>query len=468
MGETGPVPAAITGTTTHRAVGDDVLRLISTSISDDRSQKDKVQARQLSALMRPNAPRPRAAAQDQDDSRARYSDESKQQIRRPPNSGHIPTMRPPPGFSDEGPRISSKRKIPPMRPPPGFTTGIPLTRSGPHPTRPTATMSMPSVIRPSTFRNEMGNEEAQTVPRPPFRNEGIDGFFRPDGEAESMYPSKSHMDSSYAQRKPRKRPRLDLNSKAVALREDLENLDVCELEDLIEHLGQRAKPRPFRYLILYRISQSGDQSSRPYHNSFTAPGTNSMPLYFDPPQWTKGQVGPGVLQSQLPVTNFDLYLEKNKDISFIVYKTYSIPLDIPKTQNTRDRNSIPHDLGNAVVDESIHPVNETLVNAIEALLEAEDEYASILEGFRETCELKAPYLFVFHQRNERERILQLLPESSHQQMAMLWDYVILSQGAEYAAADSRISIGNITAGTLKYLFRPGQLLVQRQDDEIQG
>lgn len=121
--------------------------------------------------------------------------------------------------------------------------------------------------------------------------------------------------------------------------------------------------------------------------------------------------------------NFDLYLEKNKDISFIAYKTYRTTLDISNTQGARDRKLAPQDLNEAVVvDESIQPVNETLVDAVQGLLEAKDEYASILQSFGMTSELRAPCLFVFHQRNEWDSIRLPLPESSHQQMTMLWEY----------------------------------------------
>lgn len=283
-----------------------------------------------------------------------------------------------------------------------------------------------------------------------------------------MYPPKTSMDSSHSERKPRKRPRLDLTSKAAALREDLQNLDAHELEELIENLAKRTKRKPFKYLVLYRIAPSGDQPSYAYLNFNTAARNDSMPLYFDPPQRTRGQGGPGVLRSQIPVTNFDLYLEKNKDIAFIVYKTYGMPQDDSKTREMRDRQSAAHDLNDAVVDESIQPVNEALVNAVEALLKAEDEYASILKSFRQTSELAAPYLFVYHQRNHWDRIRLSLPESSHQQLVMLWDYILQSQGAEYAVADSKISLGKIAPGLLKYLFKPGQLLVQNKDDEMQG
>lgn len=61
LGEMGRVSPQVTGgmdathvdvteAQNHRAAGHDVLQLISTSISDDLGQKDKVEARQFSVL----------------------------------------------------------------------------------------------------------------------------------------------------------------------------------------------------------------------------------------------------------------------------------------------------------------------------------------------------------------------------------------------------------------------------------
>lgn len=285
------------------------------------------------------------------------------------------------------------------------------------------------------------------------------------------------MASSHVQQQPRKRPRSGLTIESGHLPEDLLNLDVHELEDLIEDLSQRAEQlgskrastsKPFKYETLYRIAQVGKQPSHPHQVFATSGGKSSMDLYFDPPKFTEGQGEVGVLQSQLPVMNFDLYLEQNKDIAFIVYKTYGMPYNILKTQGTRGRDLRPHEVRNVVVDESIQPVSGALVEAVRALLGEQKEYASILRSFEETSELTAPYLFVFHQRNEWEKTRLSLPDSSYQQLTMMWDYIVQSQGAEYAAADSEISIGEITQGLIKYLFKPGQLLVQNKDGEIQG
>lgn len=467
LGGIGSAPLGVIGVQSSQAAGDNALRCISTSISDDLSQKDKVEARQFSALMRPSSPK-RTKATVHDDSRRQ-----KKFVYTEPIGYENATEATRQELQHSGRPF-------PLPLPPGFVGRRPL---GGHPPPPPGRRMFP----------QQGVHAQNVPPRPQFmtdhgkvqnrRQLSIDAGSFPetitinDG-TELTYPSGNTLSTSHAPRKSRKRLHSELSSRSLALRGDLQNLDVHELEDIIEHLDKRAKqlgstradvPKPFKYLILYRIRQGVNPTSHSHPRHLTGGSDNSAPLYFDRPQWTKGQDGSGVLRSQLPVTNFDLYLEKNKDISFIVYKTYRMTAGISKTQGTRDRQLASHDLNEAVVvDESIQPVNKALVNAVEGLLEAKDEYASILKSFGQTKELKAPYLFVFHQRNEWDSIRLLLPGSNNQQMTMLWEYILQSQGAEYAAADSKISIGKITPQLLKYLFKPGQLLVQRKDDEIQG
>lgn len=473
LGGIGSAPLSVIGTQSSQAAGNNALRLISTSISDDLSQKDKVEARQFSALMRPTPPK-RTKAIVHDDFRR----QKKFVYTEPPSNPYLIDDE----YSKRAPRQESQH-YGGMFPAPGPTMfpggwpaqGQPLPPPQGHMFSQQGVHAQNVPPRPQSMTD---HRKVQTRPQLSFDAGSFPETITIDDGTEVTYPPGKTLNTSHAQRKSRKRLHSEMSSKSMTLRDDLQNLDVHELEDLIEHLDKRAKqlgstradiPKPFKYLILYRIGRGFNLPSHSHHRHFTAGRRNSAPLYFDRPQWTKGQDGSGVLRSQLPVTNFDLYLEKNKDISFIVYKTYCVPQDIPKTQGAGDRQLSSHDLNEAVVvDESIQPVNEALANAVEGLLEAKDEYASILKSFEQTSELTAPYLFVFHQRNEWDSIRLPLPESSHQQMAMLWEYILQSQGAEYAAADSKISTGKITPQLLKYLFKPGQLLVQSKDGEIQG
>lgn len=470
LGGIGSAPLGVIGTQSSQFAGNNALRLISTSISDDLSQKDKVEARQFSALMPPTPPK-RTKATIHDDSRRskkfvyteppRHTDNEYTTDAQRQYVHHYGGMSPAPGptmFPGGWPAQGQ-----PLRPPQGHM----FPQQGAH------AQNVPPHPHSMAYRGKV-----QTRPQLSIDAGGFPETINISDGTELTYPSEKTLNTSHAPRKSGRRLHSEPSSRSMALRGDLQDLDVHELEDLIEHLDKRAKqlgstradiPKPFKYLILYRIGRGVNPPSHSHPRHFTASRRNSAPLYFDCPQWTKGQDGSGVLRSQLPVTNFDLYLEKNKDISFIVYKTYLVPQDISKTQGARDRQLSSHDLNEAVVvNESIQPVNEALANAVEGLLGAKDEYASILRSFEQTSELTAPYLFVFHQRNEWDSSRFPLPESSHQQMAMLWEYILQSQGAEYAAADSKISTGKITPQLLKYLFKPGQLLVQRKDGEIQG
>lgn len=113
FGGIGSVPLGVIGTQSPQAAGNNALRLISTSISDDLSQKDKVEARQFSALMPPTPPK-RTKATAHDDSRRR-----KKFVYTEPIGCKDPTVVP----QQNMPSISTYRNFPApgstMFPPPG-------------------------------------------------------------------------------------------------------------------------------------------------------------------------------------------------------------------------------------------------------------------------------------------------------------------------------------------------------------
>lgn len=331
------------------------------------------------------------------------------------------------------------------------------------------------------YRKYYHDAIADTEDSETFRQESFDND--PSHVAQHTRPgmigtsSQLHIEDSGDRQKPSKRPRPELTSASGITHKDMGNLDSQELKVFkgdLQHthkqLGSKQTSRqpPYQYLTLYRLGNGSETPALPHYE--TAQTNQKVPqaMYFDPPQFTRGQNGQGVLRSQLHVTNFDLYLEQNKDISFVVYKTYDMPDDTYGNQGKASRHTASRDLSDAIVHESIEPVHDDLMYAVESLLQADDGYRTMLDDFRETSELVSPYLFVFYQRDEWNRVRQSLSESCQQQMAMLWDYIVQSHGAEYAAADLKIGNGMITPDLLKYLFKPGQLLVQRQDDGMQG
>ncbi|KAI0534775.1 hypothetical protein GGR58DRAFT_43234 [Xylaria digitata] len=238
-------------------------------------------------------------------------------------------------------------------------------------------------------------------------------------------------------------------------------LDRAGLLNYITRLEKRAKdldplesdPRQTHsYCTLHRIleyKQGSDGNA--LRRVLSAP-------FFDPPEWV-GSSEKGTLKCRAPVENFDLYLERNKHLSFIVYKTHVVPEPESRRASLR-----PAGTPNCKVDESIGPITEDLIAGVRTLLESQDEYSELRQLFKGTNELIAPYLFVYHQRADWDRLCGEMTQSSQEQLMMLWNYIIQNHGEEYAAADRLIASGKITSRYIQYLFKPGDILIEWDGD----
>ncbi|KAI1751152.1 hypothetical protein F4782DRAFT_505964 [Xylaria castorea] len=238
---------------------------------------------------------------------------------------------------------------------------------------------------------------------------------------------------------------------------------LVELQSYITRLEQRAKDlgapesksqQTYSFCTLHRILESKQSSESSKHKGVWQKVLS--PPFFDPPEWV-GSNQTGTLRCHAPVENFDLYLEKNKNLSFIVYKTYVVPERQSPTLQ-------PGDTPKFRIDESITPIAEDLKEGVRTLLESKDEFAELWHTFQGTKELNAPYLFVYHQRMDWERLCGDVTQSSQEQLIMLWNYIIQNHGDEYAAADKCISSGKITSNYIQYLFKPGDILIERDGD----
>ncbi|ETS77200.1 hypothetical protein PFICI_11074 [Pestalotiopsis fici W106-1] len=265
----------------------------------------------------------------------------------------------------------------------------------------------------------------------------------------------------------RKRKRLLDDNSDTQLSPDVLEMDAVELRSFIAALEERAIalgasydvpkiPSSLKHQILYRIFEEktisdGPKGKKSIQKIVTGP-------YFDPPEWVGGQDETGTLRCQLPLQNFDLFLEKNKDLAFIVYKTYDLQVG---HENESQRQKV-------VVNESIHPITDELKEAVKVLLESEEEFFQLHQEYKDTSELTAPYLWVFHQRDSWESVLEGLPQVLRNQTNMLWEYIMDNHGEEYAAVDTFISSGQITSNYIKYLFKPGDIIVESKNDQHLG
>lgn len=228
---------------------------------------------------------------------------------------------------------------------------------------------------------------------------------------------------------------------------------VRDLEAKVESLENLARQQELsRLQILYRLKEE-----------------TKVTTYFDCPRWEAGQNGGGHLRSSLPLSNLPLYLQKNQDIAFIVYRDFRL-----KEINAKTREDSFELETDGIIppvkhtSELIHPVSVDLSNAITGILESRAEFASLLEHFEETFQVSAPYLFMYHSRHFINDLTVRMSEPSKRQLAILSEYISTGFETEYKAADSLLAKGRISARYMKYLFKPNDILVEGKEDKIRA
>ena len=161
------------------------------------------------------------------------------------------------------------------------------------------------------------------------------------------------------------------------------------------------------------------------------------------------------------MSNFSSFLEKHKDIAFIVYRDYdSENIRMQEIKNSRaivkDDDFLPPVTH---VNESIFAVSHDLYAAVTSVLESRTGFTDLLASFKDTSELPAPYLFMYHSRSGFDDVIFDLPEKCKRQMRFLSDYIQTEFGPEYAAVDLLLAQRRISIAYIKYLFKPNDILV---------
>jgi hypothetical protein len=203
---------------------------------------------------------------------------------------------------------------------------------------------------------------------------------------------------------------------------------------------------PSRWQILHRIP---DQSKN---------------VYMDYPQCLTDEEGSRMLQCSMPLSNFDLYLERNKDIAFVVFKDFRTgdshrPQKHDGPSNYGGTTTVPIE----PFQESIMPVSQDLVAAVKHLFASNPTFSNFARDFEDRAEILSPYLCIYHSRDSYHEVVQGMSQSSVHHFDLLKQYVSKRFGDEYSRVDNLMSRGIIHRGLFKYLFQPGQLVLSNLD-----
>ncbi|KAL2284101.1 hypothetical protein FJTKL_09096 [Diaporthe vaccinii] len=167
------------------------------------------------------------------------------------------------------------------------------------------------------------------------------------------------------------------------------------------------------------------------------------------------------LRGSQPINNFELYLERNKEIVFIVYKHYECcarQVTIPP----REQGEIG--LG---IDASFLLQWEEIFLIAPELKEALVQIADVaLEGiphpdFEESRKILHPYIWYFHRRTEIHAEIDKLPRATRLYVDCFRGYIESRMEEEWQSVESLMKKGNISAQYLKYLIVPGQIIISQ-------
>jgi hypothetical protein len=159
------------------------------------------------------------------------------------------------------------------------------------------------------------------------------------------------------------------------------------------------------------------------------------------------------------------YLESN-DIACLVFGTYTTEsLDRPPTENARtaDGRSLL-----SPTSESLLFVSEDMIEAVEEYLWAQPKFEGIFPDFDARQEISAPYLFWFIFRSGYSSALRSLSPRHRALIKNLGKWISDQYGEIYKRVDGELLRGVISADTMQYLVKPGDVLVSEEGGVVQA
>lgn len=320
-------------------------------------------------------------------------------------------------------------------------------------------------------------------------------------ESTEYYPTPDPLHAQHLNTENRKRVVVETYSSAGSVVTDSEADDdnytasrIKCLQDKIQDLEDKRKQRqlraaqkpqmePSRYHILYRLGyevrpdvrgtssdeySSDSDSDEPYRraNNWYQVSPVSRPrslnTFTDPPVVTHDRWGNTLLHCSHQVNRLGNFLRSNPDICFVVFHDYNRFQEARKSKSSCENEEFNQPTCDA---KSIYPVSKELKGALEMILEDKTEYSGILSRYWAKNELAAPYLFIYHSRQEIQKIKERLSKPAQDQLDLFLEYVMKDLGEEYNAVDTLLQRKEILPQYLQYLVKKDDFLVENKNGE---
>lgn len=209
-------------------------------------------------------------------------------------------------------------------------------------------------------------------------------------------------------------------------------------------------------------------------------------LYLEEPWTVRAGSYHAHLRGSDQVNNMDLYLERNKDVSFLVIREYACCQT--KSYST-ERHGLESDTDTApmtmLVEEHIDVVSHTLRSmlaslshaALQGILhprfshdrgddsdginESDNNFKSRYNYYnaRKNLRVSYPYLWFYHRRQEIAEAIDHLEEAQRKHLSIFCRYIRDRMFEEWSDVDKLVAESQITAKYIQYIFIPGEIVL---------
>lgn len=222
--------------------------------------------------------------------------------------------------------------------------------------------------------------------------------------------------------------------------------ELAKTEIILQEEAQRSRSEAFeaevlppRGQIVYRI--------------YCHESRQRQELYLEEPWISRSGPYQSHLRAGDSIRNYELFLERNKDISFVIYNEFECCGPHSNTQNKAQYADPTSPISDHFVRETISVVSEDLNYALQTL--AREALSGISHpdfDYNSGDHITYPYLWWYHRRDEISKYKEHLDRMSREHISIFQEYLLQRLGADWDVVDSLIAKGKISSRYVEYLF----------------
>ncbi|PLN81396.1 P-loop containing nucleoside triphosphate hydrolase protein [Aspergillus taichungensis] len=192
-------------------------------------------------------------------------------------------------------------------------------------------------------------------------------------------------------------------------------------------------------------------------------------VFLRPPTWTRNSSSSRsryTLKGDPLSMKAEEYLKRSRALAFAIFKTYaSESVDYSLKEHDQEADIWPVPEPEA---ETIFFVADYMREALDTYLDKQPIFRELFPRFNAKLEIPAPYLFWYCCRSSHESILEELSPRNRRLMELLAHWINSNYEKEYLHVEDQLSRGVITSASMKYLVKPGDVLVSSKKGHSQA